>query len=193
MAPVILSREQELEAFAAGDFDLLILSMVPLANKVATGIAKSCGYDFEEASSLAMVSLCASVRKFDPTLGHRLSTFVWRCVSSYVRRAISRENDRRVEVAEFDESTDFPAHPHEEAPCWREEKKKYWNAIQVLPSRDREVLERRRRGQTHRQICAETGIGRNQIAGVINQAVENVRLQCARRSKASSKALVDAF
>jgi RNA polymerase sigma factor (sigma-70 family) len=169
-----LTREQEIQAFAAGNFDLLILSVLPLAYRVSIGIARSLSYDVDDARGLAAVAVCRSVRKFDPTRKYRLSTFIYRCVSSYVRREISRDQ-RKSPGLQLE--NDGEVLGRDSTPCLREEKKLYWLAVQKLPERERTILERRRAGHTFRKISADTGIGRSRVGQVCKQAINEIRSQ----------------
>ena len=82
----VLSKAEELEAFKQyhkGDkkaFDILVMSQIPLAIKIASGFSKGNPSIRDEYIQEAQLTLVYSVKKFDPTKGFRLSTYMGRAI-----------------------------------------------------------------------------------------------------------------
>ena len=82
----VLSKEEESTAFVRyhnGDqeaFDLLVVSQIPLAMKIAGSFSKGNPSIRDEYIQEAQLTLVYSVTKFDTTKGYRLSTYMGRAI-----------------------------------------------------------------------------------------------------------------
>jgi RNA polymerase sigma factor (sigma-70 family) len=96
----VLTREEEFAAWQRGDHDLLIRSMLPFVVSIVVKTAKRRGYDdLDECVGEGNLALVRCVKKkFDASLGYRLSTYcrwhVWRAVDMFITQS------RRIDIDE---------------------------------------------------------------------------------------------
>lgn len=168
-----LTRDEEIEALNRGDFELLIRAQMNVVIKVVRVVCKQAKYDqVEDMVSVGFIALTRCVPMFDPSRGARLSSYVWRSVSSEVFREIKR-------LRKFQP---FSTADYEYNIPDREQRETIDSdmvaAIKSLPDRLRRLINSLLDGKTYEEIGVEMGVTRSRIEQLRKAAIRQLRIAC---------------
>jgi RNA polymerase sigma factor (sigma-70 family) len=168
---VRLTKEEEIEAFQRGDYDLLVRSQMPLVHKIAYQVCRNeC--ELEDTVSDGYLELCKIVPRFKPELGNRLITFVYRCLKTAMVRKLSRQGRIPIVAAEIEY---LEAKVQEEAFDPFEYVGHVQNVVDDLNPHQKFVVKGLLAGRTYPEMAQELGVSRPTLYALRKSAINVIR------------------
>lgn len=197
-----LTREEEIKAVADGDFDTLVLSVVPLVIQITERLCKRRHYpDIECALSTAFMALARSLQKYDPEQS-KLTTWCYRVVYWEVLNDINDFYQQKKShihhrcFSQFPCGGQSPGHPTPASlpismfavPSGEsdvDDAESIGPVVELLLSlmapRQRQIAELRLKGHAFRDIAESLGLTRQSCEQTYIAAMKRVRAEVVKR------------
>lgn len=170
---VPLTRQEEIAAHKAGNYDLLIRAQMGVVVKVVREVCKLAKFnEVEDMVSVGFIALSRCVPLFDASHGSRLSSYVWRSVQTEVFREIKRlRKFEPLSCAAYEQ--DIPDRDQRETID-----SDMRAAINSLPENLQKLIDALLEGKTYAEIGVEMGVTRQRIEQLRKAAIQQLRTAC---------------
>lgn len=113
----ILTREEEVAAWEAGDFDALVESVWPFVLKTARSLVREDDMLYDEMISIAQLQIARSLKSFDPSHNIRFISYTCRFIRDKMLHARAKHRKRPVCELTYDmaDSLQLPPDINEDA------------------------------------------------------------------------------
>lgn len=174
--PLVLTAEQEHEAWRSGDMQTLIRAQIPVAVKVTKSVCKRLWYwDEELALSVALEHLCEKIHKCDGDKVQRLCSWSWRVMENRLRDFIRKEKKiASAASSTFEEPSQEPRLTDGES-SYQDELAAVRGAIAKLPPEKRAIMEGGLKGLSFIKVAKLIGITRGRAAHLRREAIKDIQ------------------
>lgn len=129
----------------------------------------------DDVESAALVALGRASELFDATQGYCFSTYAARCIRNQLLTLARQTQSTKPEVQTFADAAVYPANPCEQADTHAARVKLADWALQIVPDREREILQRRAAGDTLQEIGLALGLTRERVRQIEERAIRLIR------------------